>query len=636
MDPKRLYSVASIFIALWAAPSANGDDLTHAATVIKGEVDASEIHRRLVHTQLDIPCRGETLALWYPKWIPGAHAPEGRVEDIGGLRISTPDGAPVTWERDEVEMHRIVCKIPAGTDHILVKLDTICNTEGGDELCCQTFGNSSVGVVNWNSCLLYPEGFASSEIEVRLKLKLPPGWQSASALKVSGQQDALITFAPMSLCDLIDSPLIAGERLRTFHLDAGSNPPAFLHVVSESPAALNLDQKVIDAYSKLVREACALFGAAHYPEYHFLVVCSDDLGAFGLEHHACSLNGVGERDLVDDEKRKGWIANLLPHEYAHSWCGKFRRPRGMCTTDFHSPQRTKLLWVYEGLTQYLGNVLTARAGLATSEESLAYLAADISSLRRREGRRWRPLEDTAVANSLLRSPSRNWNELRRSQDYYDEGALVWLEADVIIRELSHGKRSLDDFCRRLMGPLPTQEKVLPFDYEDVVSALDGVAKHDWDSFLQSRVARAMDALPLDVVGRCGYRLQYAHKPSAPVKQLLQAFGQSGVTMAYDSVGLMIASSGRIISVAPGMSGDKAGLAPGMEIVGVNDRKFSSARFDDALAESVARRKIELLILDQDRFREVTLDYADGQRYLELARDEQKQDRLAEIWKPVAK
>jgi predicted metalloprotease with PDZ domain len=607
-----------------------------AAEPLAVAVDARDLPRHLLHADITVPCRPGVLKLWYPKWIPGTHAPWGRVENVGGLRIETADGRPLAWKRDEVEPCCVSCDVPAGVRAVRARLDYICNEVSmlaGGHL---SDGSRSVGVINWNTCVLYPDGADCTTLPVRLRLRLPAGWRHATAIKSEGERDGEVAFRELPLADLIDSPLIAGEHLRTFKLDAGDGPPAFLHVASESPSALQLDAKVVDYVSRLVREAVALFGAAHYPEYHFLVTCSDDLGYFGLEHHACSLNGVRERDLVEDKDRRGWVANLLPHEYAHAWCGKFRRPAAMCTTDFHTPQRTKLLWVYEGLTTYLGDVLMVRCGLVGDREYREWLAEEIGGLMHREGRRWRSLEDTAVANHLLRAPSRHWGDLRRGQDFYQEGALLWLEVDAMLRANSNGRYSLDDFCKRFFGPIGDRGKVVPYDFPDIVKPLRELApEHDWEQFLTRRVSLPLDHLPLDVVGRCGYRLQYAVKPSGHLEYLEEHNPRSKFISARDSLGLTFGEDGRIQNVIPGMAGDKGGLTSGVQVIGVNGRKFSRPRLRDALADSVTLRKVELLLQDGDRFRTVALDYADGPKYLELVRDPDKPDLLADILKPQA-
>ncbi|MDY3561868.1 PDZ domain-containing protein [Gemmata sp. JC673] len=597
------------------------------------EVDARELPRRLVHTTLDIPCKPGPLRLVYPKWFPGSHGPHGRVEDVAGLRIETDNGTVVRWTRDEVDLYRFVVTVPDGTTKLRVKLDTVCESAGADRAGTHTVGTPDLGVINWNTCLIYPEGPAADDQPVNVRLQLPAGWKYATALKADGEKGKgdVVTFGTASLTTLVDCPLIAGRHLKTFKLDAGGGPPAFLHVTSESPEVLNLDPKIVDLYSRLVREAWALFGVAHYPEYHFLVVCSDTLGQFGLEHLSCSLNGVGERGLVDERLRKGWwLANLLPHEYAHSWCGKYRRPAAMVTPDFNTPQKTKLLWVYEGLTEYLGEVLSVRAGLLTPDEYRLTMTGKIRSLSRTAGRQWRPLEDTAVAAHLSRNPGNSWNQLRRLQDFYMEGMLLWYECDAIIREKTEGAKSLDDFCKRFFAAVPGKKTVAGYELADVVRDLKATAEYDWEPFLQRRVAAPQESLPLEVVDRLGYRLKYTDKapgagrPSAPPDN-----------PAADSLG-MSAPGGVIASVDPGLPADKAGLSPGMKVIGVNGKKFSANRLRDAIADSVARKKVELLVEDGEDFRAVVVPYADGLRYLDLERVPSHADVLGDILKPRAK
>jgi len=462
-------------------------------------------------------------------------------------------------------------------------------------------------------------------------LLLPAKWRFGTALQVAKETEGAVEFNPETLRDFIDCPLICGEHFRAIELKAKNFPPTFLHLTSESPGALQLDEKVVGNYRNVASEAGLLFGGAHFPAFQFLVTCSDELGYNGLEHLSSSLNGVRERDLIDDKKRRRWVAMLLPHEFVHSWCGKHRRPAAMVTPNFHTPERTSLLWVYEGLTQYLGEVLQVRSGLTTTNDYMAELSGRISSLMHTEGRRWRPLEDTAIANHVLRAFSPSWGQLRRSQDYYDEGMLLWLEADAIIRQQSDGHRNLDDFCKQFMGPDRT-EKIAPYERADVVKVLKELAEYDWEGFIHERVDVPQSALPLSVVERCGYRLQYATKPS---EYLEEAEREGKFVAAADSIGLGLSEDGIIRVVVPGMASDKAGLAPGMVVQGVNERKFSSQRMKDAIADSVTKRQIEFLVLEGDSFRAFTVPYADGPKYLELVRDTSKPDILMAILKPVA-
>jgi predicted metalloprotease with PDZ domain len=626
-----------LLVILAGVARARGDSPSPLAI----DVDARDISRRLLHTTITIPCRPGKLHLWYPKWIPGTHGPYGPVQNIGGLRLETADGKAISWKRDDVDLYRVTCEVPAGCSAVRARLDYICNEAANHAMGHLSAGNRSLAVINWNTCVLYPEVAGSPELPVRLSLRLPEKWRHASALKTDEVKDGRIVFQVRSLYDVLDSPLIAGEHLHTFKLDTGRFPQAFLHLASESPSALKLPAKVVDHYSRVVREACTLFGTAHYAEYHFLVTCSDDLGYLGLEHHASCLNGVKERDLIDDARRKDWVANLLPHEYAHSWCGKFRRPAGMCTPDFHTPQKMRLLWVYEGLTMYLGDVLMVRSGLIDAGEYRDMLAWTIGNLKLREGRRWRSLEDTAVASYLLRAPSANWEDLRRGQDYYQEGLLIWLEVDAILRDLSKGKHSLDDFCKRFMGRLPAQKlgapanrsaPVVPYELPEILKILHELADHDWEAFFQRRVSAPQETLPLDVVGRLGYRLHFTDKPSQYLKYL-EKRDKTPTVSARDSLGLLFNGDGKILHVYPGTVAAKAGLVSGAQVQGVNGKKFSAQSLQAALEDSPTLGKIDLLVLERDRFRTITLAYADGPRYLELVRAPARPDHLAAILKP---
>ncbi len=600
---------------------------------LKIEVDARDLPRRLLHSRIQIPCQSGKLKLWYPKWVPGTHGPYGPVQNVGGLRIQSSDGKPLKWQRDELELFRIECDVPDGVREVTVLLDTICNEPADHAAGYLSFGNNLVGIINWGTCVMYPEGFPCDDIQASASLRLPAKWKLASALKSENTKNGLTTFQTVSLTDLVDCPVLGAEHLRSIPLETGSYPPAWLEVVSESPTALELSPQVIDIYSRVVREAGKLTGICHYPDYHFLVTCSDDLGYLGLEHLTSSINGVRERDLIEDARRKGWIANLLPHEYVHSWCGKFRRPAGMCTPDFHTPMKTRLLWVYEGLAEYLGEVLMVRSGLLDLTEFRERLGSTIRSLSHHEGRRWRSLEDTGAASYVLRAGSPNWSGLRRDQDYYFEGMLVWLEADAIIRERTNGKKNLDDFCRKFLGGNPTTAKVSPYELSEIVKDLQELTDMDWESFLLKRVAQPLDELPLEVVSRCGYKIQYSDQ--IPKEQMSRQNRDADGVSALDSIGLSFGGDGSVTEIMRGGIGDRAGFAHGMKVIGVNNKTFSRQRLFDALAQSVNRHKIEFLLIEGEDFRTLVLEYSGGPRYLEIVRDSTKPDLLAEILKPAA-
>ncbi|MDB6173810.1 MAG: glycyl aminopeptidase [Chthoniobacteraceae bacterium] len=607
------------------------------AANLKVEVDAREISRSLIHARLEIPATPGDFILWYPKWIPGIHAPGGPVQNLAGLRFETAEGEAIVWRRDDEETHRFHLAVPAGADRVIAKLDYICNQPNVNSSGVDSFGNSLLGVINWNTVLLYPETASIDTAMATVRVQLPAGWKFGTALKPTPgeEKSACVEFAPESLRRVVDCPLICGENFRTIEITGKNTPPAFLHLTSESASAIQINDALIGQYRKLVAESVALFGGARWESYHFLVVCSDTVPHNGLEHLSSSFNAVSERELIDDKKRKLWPSYLLPHEFVHSWCGKFRRPATMLTTSFHQPERTRLLWVYEGLTQYLGEVLTVRSGLLSFEENLPALAAKLDFLMQIEGRKWRSLDDTAAASWLNRAHSVSWGQLRRSQDYYNEGLLVWLEADALIRERSGGRASLDQFCKKFFSAdRPKQPSVVPYDLNEIIADLKEIADEDWEKFFADRVARPNAVLGLDFLPKTlGYRLQFSAKQNDYLKEVEKS---RKLVNASTSIGLSTSEEGKITSVVPGSAADKAALAGGMTISGVNGRKFSGQRLTDGIADSVSARKIELLILDGETFRTVTLNYGDGPKFLELIRTSDHPDTLAAILKPVIK
>ena len=626
---KALFAVLSLYVFTLSA-------FAGAPVGISLDVDAREISRSLLHARLEIPARPGELVVWYPKWIPGVHAPAGPVQNLAGLRFESAAGDILEWKRDEVEMNRFLITVPAGADRVIAKLDYICNQPTTSSSGVDSFGNSKVGVINWNTVLLYPEDASIDTMTASVRLQLPAGWRFGTALAAAIKAEGTsLAFESMTLRRIVDSPLICGEHFRSIELTGKNTPPGFLHITSEASSAIAIDDKLIAQYRKLYTETLALFGGARFESYHFLLVCSDTVPRNGLEHLASSFNVVGERDLIEDKKRKGWAAYLLPHEFVHAWCGKFRRPASMITSSFHKPERTKLLWVYEGLTQYLGEVLAVRSGLLTFEEHLPALAGKLEWLMHQDGRRWRALEDTAIASWLARGHSVPWSQLRRGQDYYDEGLVVWLEADALIREKTDGKKSLDDFCKKFFAV--DHEKmpiVMGYELNEITGLLRELAEQDWDQFFADRVSKPRDTLALDFLNRTlGYRLQYNARPSEYLTERDKDRKQVSVTA---SLGLSVGDDGKISTIIPGSPADRAGLAGGMTIAGVNERKFSGQRLKDGVADSVTRGKVELLVLDGEVFRAIPLNYSEGPKYLELTRATDHPDSLSTIFKPLTK
>ena len=618
-----LYALVSLFsIPLFAADSA-----------IRLEVDARDVSRSLLHSRMEIPASPGPLVVWYPKWIPGVHAPAGPAENFAGLKFETPAGDSIPWKRDDEELNRFHLTVPPNTDRVIARLDYISNQPSVNSSGVDSFGNTHLAALNWNTLLLYPEGADIDVQKASLSLILPKGWKFGTALKPETQNGENISFAPATLRRLVDCPLICGSHLRTIELTGKNTPPAFLHLVSETPAAIQLDDALIQQSRQLIAEALALFGGARWDDYHFLVVCSDQLPSNGLEHLSSSFNVVSERGLIDEKKRKGFPSYLLPHEFVHSWCGKFRRPQAMLTHNFHTPERTRLLWVYEGLTQYLGEVLAVRSGLMPLDDHLRAFTHKLDVLMHQEGRQWRALDDTAAASWQLRGRSPSWNQLRRGQDYYDEGLLVWLEADTLIRTKTDGRKSLDDFCRKFFATSGQPPEVLGYELKEIVSILHELADEDWEKFFTDRITQPRAKLPMEWLDSLGYRLQFSPKPSA---YLSDREKDAKMVSLMDSLGLTVGEDGKILSVVPQSPADSAKLSNGWNISGVNMHKFSSQRLKDAVADSVTRGKVDLLILEGEDFRNISIPYGEGAKYLELVRTKDGPDRLGAILKPAIK
>lgn len=606
------------------------------AAPISLAVDATEAPRKIFHVKMVVPASPGPLTLVYPKWIPGEHGPTGPITDVAGLKFSAA-GKALAWQRDPADMHAFRLEVPPGATAVEVAMDylspaAVAGFSSGASATAQ------LAVISWNQVLLYPQGRPAEELTFAASLRLPSGWKYGTALPVAKESEGTIEFQPVSLVTLVDSPLIAGQHFRAIPLAAGITPSHQIDVVADSAAALAMTPETLAHYNKLVAETGALFGARHYRQYRFLLTLSDYVAHFGLEHHESSDNRVPERSLIEEDARKV-MATLLPHEMTHSWNGKYRRPADLITADFQQPQRTALLWVYEGLTQYLGSILTARSGLWTPEtyrENLALLAA---ALDHQAGRSWRPLEDTAVAAQLLYESRPDWRAWRRSTDFYDEGLLIWLEVDATIRRLSEGRRSLDDFCRLFHGGQSGRPELKPYTFDDVMAALNQVAAYDWRTFFRTRVQEPAPHAPLGGVEGGGWRLIY----NETIPALLKAREKTDqVADLSFSIGITIKDDegkpehGTIIDVIPGLPAAQAGIGPGMRLVAVNGRRWSTDVLREAVrATKTASEPLHLLVENREFFRTYHLKYRDGERYPHLERDPAGPDLLGQILKPLA-
>jgi predicted metalloprotease with PDZ domain len=584
-------------------------------------VDATDASRNILRSTLKIPVRPGPFTLFFPKWIPGEHTPTGPINDVVGLKL-TGGGRSIPWRRDDVEMFAFHCQIPEVVSELEVSFYDVSQPE--------TTMSAKLARIKWNRVLMYPEGVNSDSIHVRASLSLPAGWKYATALPVMNERQSEIDFKEVSLTELVDSPAIIGENFRKFPLTS-TGITHEIDAMADTLSALEMKPETANGLHKLVAEASALFGAHHYKSYKFLLTLSDHGAGEGLEHHESSEDGVGEKALSDELELIDF-ADLMGHEFAHSWNGKYRRPFGLATTDFEQPMKGELLWVYEGLTQYLGHVLPTRSGLWTAEDFRESVAAVVADFDLQSGRQWRPLVDTAVAVQLTYPSPRAWMNYRRRVDYYDEGSLIWLEADILIRQRSGGKLSLDDFCRRFHGGQDGPPMLKPYNFDDVVNTLNDVTPYDWRMFLSDRLNLVAPQSTLEAINKGGWRLVYNDKPNTLVR--VGDHARKSVDLCY-SIGAMLKDDGTVMDVNPNLEAFKSGLGPGMKIVGVNGRGWSI----DVLREVLSAAKnnsapIQLVIENGSFTRTVQLNYHGGERYPHLERDPSKPDVISEIIKPL--
>ncbi len=592
-------------------------------------LDATEAPRQILHAHLTLPVAPGPLTLFYPKWIPGEHSPTGPIGGLAGLKLRA-GGAAVAWQRDPVDMYAFHLTVPPGADSLAVDLDFLTPLESG----AYTSGPSAtpeLTVLSWNTVVLFPQGRSADDLPFDATVKLPAGWKYATALPVAGESGDTVRFKTAPLSTLIDSPVILGAHLRK--VQVAERPPHEIDIVADSEAALAAPADFAGLYGNLVAEAAALFGSHHYRDYHWLLTLSEKVEHFGLEHHESSDDRTNEPTLGEEGRRRG-LAGLLAHEFVHSWNGKYRRPAGLLDPDYHEPMRGDLLWVYEGLTEYLGYLLPARSGLWSPEHYREEVALVAATLDHEPGRTWRPLADTAVAAQILTGSPHEYGAWRRGADYYQESLLIWLEADMLIRQASGGKRSLDDFCRAFYGGPGGAPALAPYTFDDVVQAMSRVAAHDWRAFFTERLTSLAPHPPLGGLELAGWKLVYDDRPNEASEDT-ELRGKW-----YDwtfSLGLTAREDGTVRDVIPGGPAFKAGLAPGDKLIAVDGRAWTKGRTEAAMvAAKGAKRAIDLLAARNDFYRTFAVDYHDGPKFPHLERAGGRPDLLSVLVRPLAR
>jgi predicted metalloprotease with PDZ domain len=636
---KRSWS--ALFVSLLILSFADSVQAQTANKPIRIAVDLRDATKYIFHAKLEFPTKEGPLTLVYPKWIPGDHAPTGPILDLTGLKFRA-GGKEIPWLRDDVDMYAFHCKVPAGAETLEVSLDYLSPT-AAQSAWENSAATSQLALLNWFLVMLYPQGAKSDDLTYEARLRLPAGWKYGTALPVAKDSGDEIVFQPASLTTLMDSPVIAGAYLRTIELSKGEQPEHRIHIAADSAAANEATPEQVLHLRQLVAETGALFGARHYRRYDFLLSLTDNMHVDGVEHHESSDNRAGERMLHDPMVLETQM-DLLPHEFFHSWNGKYRRPEGLATADYQAPMKGDLLWVYEGLTEYYGTILAARSGFWTPEGLRETLASQAAYLNQRPGRSWRDLQDTAISVQFLYSARPEGSSWRRGADYYEESTLIWLEADTIIREKTQGKKSLDDFCRKFHGGQNTPPKIVPYTFEDVVAAMQEIVPYDWRTFFTERLTSHGPGAPLGGLENSGWRLLFSDTMNDH-QRAEDAVGHT--TDVQFSLGIIVHDPGSenndaMSDVIPGSPAAQAGIAPGMRLVAVNGRRWTPEILREAIRQAKGGKEpMELLVENAEYFHTYRIDYHGGERYPHLERNG-KPDLLSEIAKmkapavPVAK
>ncbi|HXE30991.1 MAG TPA: hypothetical protein VN515_04230 [Terriglobales bacterium] len=587
--------------------------------------DVTDVAHRVVNVQETIPVAPGALTLLYPQWLPGNHSPTGPIAKLAGLTI-TANGAAIPWVRDRVNVFAFHIAVPDGVASLDVRYQFLAPVRPPEG---RISFSSNLLDLSWNQVVLYPAGYFSRDIQYAPAIHLPHGWHFATALTPTTNSGDEVAFQNVPLNTLVDSPLYAGVNYTRIDLSPSRANQVHLDVFADTPAELEITPEELQFHRNLAAQAEKLFRSRHYDHYDFLLTLSNTVGGEGLEHHQSSEDGTGGSYFTD---WAGGVLNsdLLAHEYTHSWNGKFRRPADLWTPNFNVPMQDDLLWVYEGLTQYYGYVLTARSGMRTPEETRDMIARVASGFEDSPGRDWRPLLDTTNQPTMSMRAPVSWVSWQRAEDYYTEGLLIWLDADTKIRELSNGKKSLDDFARLFYGVDNGSFVTRTYTFDDVVAALNQVQPFDWASFLHSRVDTINPHPPEDGITDGGYRLVY--NDTEPPWML--PLDPSGLNLAT-SLGFSVASNGHLAQVWWGSPAFKAGMTPDMEIRTVNGKKFTTADLRAAmLAAEKTPAPLQLGVERGGATGAITLNYSGGLRYAHLERVNGTPDRLDDILKPL--
>ena len=597
------------------------------------QVNLTNMVDRVATVHEQIPVKPGDLTLLYPEWIPGNHSPTGHIDAVAGL-VVTANGQRIPWVRDRVNVYAFHIGVPKGVSSVSVDFDYLSPTtrqEGRIQF------SSKLADLAWNTVVLYPAGHFSRDVHFTPSIVLPHGWQYATALETDSKEGDTVHFKDTTLNTLIDSPLVAGEYFRRIDLSTGPDNPVYLDAFGDEAKDVDATPEEVQLHKNLAIQAQKLFASHHYNHYDFLFFLTDVVGGEGLEHHQSSEDGTRANYFTDWNAQTRGV-DLLAHEYTHSWNGKFCRPADLWTPNFNVPMRDDLLWVYEGLTEYWGYVLSARAGMRSPEATRDSMAGIAASFETDPGRKWRPLVDTTNQPTMSQRRPVPWVTFQRQEDYYMEGLLIWLDADTKIRELSNGQKSLDDFAKAFYGIDNGSFVTHTYTLDDVVDALNKVQPFDWTNFFRTRVYDLHPEVPEGGFTQGGYKLVYNDTPPAWERHgggaAGAAVGRFGVSYAT-SLGLSVMPDGTIAQVVWDSPAFKAGVVQGAQIVAIDGDVFAAQKLKDAILKAEkGTEPMTLIVKENNTVKTVSLDYHDGLRVPHLERVESTPDRLDDILKPV--
>jgi len=625
LSATALAALCASFVARAEVPAPA--DIAYPGT-LKLAVDATDLDHRIFRVREEIPVAAGPLTLFYPQWLPGNHAPRGPIDKLAGITF-TADGKSVAWTRDSTDVYALHLDIPQGATTLVATFDFLSPQDSSQGRVVMT---PEIVNLQWNTVALYPAGHAVNRVTFAPSARLPAGWQFGTALETSGEAgaDGSVAFKPVNFEVLVDSPIFAGRYFKRVDLDADAKVPVRLNIVADEAKDLEIKPEQLKPHRALVQQAYKLYGSHHYDHYDFLLAVSDKLSSIGLEHQRSSENGV-EPGYWTSWDKQAPARDLLPHEYTHSWNGKFRRPADLATANFNVPMGDGLLWVYEGQTQYWGYVLAARSGLWSAEQArdaLALVAARYTD--NRPGFAWRNVQDTTNDPVTAQRRPLAYRSYQMSEDYYAAGQLIWLAVDARIRTITRERRSLDDFARGFFGVDNGSWTVDPYTFDDVVKALDAIAPNDWAAFLHSRIEA--NAPPLDGLAASGWKLVYTDQPSDYQKDL-DAHTKS--TDFATSIGLTLSSKdAKITDVRWNGPAFKAGISTSGTLIAVSGREFTAERLKNAITAAASDgAPIELLIKNGDAYRTFRVDYRGGLKYAHLERIAGTPDYLSAIFAP---